>query len=178
MANQSFSFIEALCGTDGPASDRADKMMLYGQFVGAWDGTVTRYGANGERFDSSAEVHFGWALDGRAIQDVWIVPSRLGRAAGEPDNMYGTTLRVLDPRHDSWDITFIDPVRQKHDRMTGREVGQDIVQEYRRADGTICQWCLFEITANSFHWVSRESTDERKSWRLTGEFRLKRRAAN
>jgi hypothetical protein len=175
MANQSFSFIEALCGTDGPASDRADKMMLYGQFVGAWDGTVTRYGVNGERFDSSAEVHFGWALEGRAIQDVWIVPSRLERAAGEADNMYGTTLRVYDPRQDSWDITFIDPVRQKHDRMTGREVGQDIVQEYRRADGTICQWCFFEITANSFHWVSRESTDEGKTWRLTGEFHLKRR---
>ena len=178
MAKKSLSFIEALCGTDGPAPDRADKMMLYGRFVGAWDGTVTRYGANGERFDSSAEVHFGWALEGRAIQDVWIVPSRLGRAPGGTDNMYGTTLRVYDPQPDSWDITFIDPVRQKHDRMTGRQIGSDIIQEYRRADGAICQWCFFEITDNSFHWVSRESTDERRTWRLTVEFHLKRRAAS
>ena len=175
MAKKSLSFVDALCASDGPASDRADKMMLYGQFVGAWDGTVTRYGVNGERFDSSAEVHFGWALEGRAIQDVWIAPSRLGRAAGEADKMYGTTLRVYDPRHDHWDITFIDPVRQKHDRMTGRQVGPDIIQEYRKDDGTICQWCFFEIKVNSFHWVSRESTDERKTWRLTGEFHLKRR---
>lgn len=170
MAKDS-SFIDALCGTDGPAHDRADKMMLYGQFLGAWDGTVTRYGANGERFDASAEVHFGWALEGRIIQDVWIVPSRVGRAPGEADRMYGTTLRVYDPRDDSWEITFIDPVRQTHDRMTG----PDIIQEYRKGDGTICQWCFFEITANSFHWVSRESTDERKTWRLTGEYRLGRR---
>ena len=175
MAKASLSFIEALSGTDGPAPDRADKMMLYGRFVGEWDGTVTRYGANGERFDSSAEVHFGWALEGRAIQDVWIVPSRVGRTPGEPDRMFGTTLRIYDPQHDCWDITFVDPVRQTHDRMTGRQAGPDIIQEYRKADGAICQWCFFEITANSFHWVSRESIDERQTWRLTGEFYLRRR---
>jgi hypothetical protein len=178
MAKNSLSFIEALCANDGPAADRADKMMLYGQFVGAWDGNLTRYGASGERFDQSAEVHFGWTLEGRAIQDVWIVPSRIGRAAGEPDKMYGTTLRVYDPQNDHWEITFIDPVRQTHDRMTGRPVGSDIIQEYRKADGTICQWCFFEITANSFHWVGRESTDERTTWRLTAEFYLKRRLPN
>ena len=174
---KSSSFIDALCGTDGPARDRADKMMLYGQFVGAWDGTLSRYGAGGERSDSSAEVHFDWALEGRAIQDVWIAPSRRGRAPGEADGMYGTTLRVYNPKTDSWDITFIDPVRQKHDRMTGRQAGADIVQEYRKADGTICQWCFFEITPNSFHWVSRESADERRTWRLTAEFHFKRRSA-
>jgi hypothetical protein len=175
MASESFSFIEALCGSGGPAQDRADKMMLYGQFVGAWDGTVTKYGLNGKRFDSSAEVHFGWALEGRAIQDVWIVPSRIGRTPDETDKMYGTTLRVYDRRHDNWQITFIDPVRQTHDRMTGRQVGSDIVQEYRRADDTICQWCFLEIEANSFHWVNRESTDDCNTWRLASEYYLKRR---
>ena len=175
MANVSLSFIGALCGADGPARDRGNEMMLYGQFVGAWDGTVTRYGADGERFNSSAEVHFGWALEGRAIQDVWIVPSRVGRAPGEADKMYGTTLRVYDPRHDNWEITFIDPVRQTRDQMTGRQVGSDIVQEYRKADGTICQWCFLEIEANSFHWVNRESADERNTWRLASEYYLKRR---
>ena len=59
--------------------------------------------------------------------------------------------------------------------MTGRQVGSDIIQEYRDAAGVICQWCFFEIEANSFHWVSREFTDERKTWRLAGEFYLKRR---
>jgi hypothetical protein len=175
MTGKSLSFIDALCGTDGPARDRADKMMLYGQFVGAWDGTLTRYDANGARFEASAEVHFGWALQGRAIQDVWIVPSRVGRPPGEADRMYGTTVRVYDPRHDSWEITFIDPVRQTHDRMTGRQAGSDIIQEYRKDDGTICQWCFFEIEANSFHWVNRESTDDRKTWRLASEYHLKRR---
>lgn len=174
MGNESLSFIEAL-SSDGPAADRADKMMLYGQFIGAWDGTVTVYRENGERFDSSAEVHFGWVLQGRAIQDVWIVPARTGRAASEGDRMYGTTLRIYDPQRDEWQIRWADPVRQVYSQMTGRQVGADIVQEYRDPQGAICQWCFTEIEANSFHWISRESTDERKTWRLIGEFHLRRR---
>lgn len=174
MGSESLSFIEAL-SANGPAPDRADKMMLYGQFVGAWDGTVTVYRADGERFDSSCEVHFGWALQGRAIQDVWIVPSRSERAPGEADRMYGTTLRIYDPQQDQWQIIFVDPVRQSHNEMTGRPVGADIVQEYRDARGVICQWCFTEIEPDSFHWISRESADERKTWRLTGEFYLQRR---
>lgn len=174
MGDTSNSFIEAL-DASGPAPDRAEKMMLYGRFVGAWDGTVTVHRASGERFESSAEVHFGWALQGRAVQDVWIVPARAGRAPGEADRMYGTTLRIYDPHQDHWQIIFVDPVRQSYDRMTGREIGAEIVQEYRDAAGTICQWCFTEIAADSFHWISRESADARKTWRLTGEFHLKRR---
>ena len=174
MSSESLSFVEAL-GADGPAPDRAEKMMLYGRFVGAWDGTVIVHRADGERFESSCEVHFGWALKGRAVQDVWIVPSRTLRAPDEAERMYGTTLRIYDPQNDHWQIIFVDPVRQKYDRMTGREVGADIVQEYRDAMGAICQWCFTEIEADSFHWIGRESTDERKTWRLTGEFYLRRR---
>ena len=54
----------------GPAADRAEKMMLYGQFVGSWDGRVVVHEAAGTRRESSSEVHFGWVLGGRAVQDV------------------------------------------------------------------------------------------------------------
>jgi hypothetical protein len=89
--------------------------------------------------------------------------------------MYGTTLRVYDPKHDNWQITFIDPVRQTYDRMTGQQVGPDIIQEFRDGAGRICQWCFIEIEVDSFHWISRESTDDRATWRLTGEYHLRRR---
>jgi hypothetical protein len=158
--------------SSGPADDRAPQMMLYGQFVGSWDGKVVVHRPDGGRFESSCEVHFGWALAGRAVQDVWIVPSR---SAGEADRMYGTTLRVYDPREDRWEITWIDPVRHAFDRMIGRASGKDIVQEYRNAEGRLTQWCFTGITAESFHWLSRESADEGATWRLTAEFFLKRR---
>ena len=159
----------------GPAPDRAAKMMLYGRFVGSWDGKVVVHEDGGGRRESSTEVHFGWALGGRAVQDVWIAPSRHARNPTESDRVYGTTLRVYDPRSDAWDITWIDPVRQAYDRRIGREVGEDIIQEYRNPQGARCQWLFAEITADSFHWISRDSADEGETWNVRTEFFLRRR---
>jgi hypothetical protein len=124
---------------------------------------------------ASAEVHFGWALEGRAIQDVWIAPATHGRKPGETSRMYGTTLRVYDPKANLWQITWIDPVHQAYNRMTGRGVGADIVQEYRDERGARIQWMFTEITASSFHWIAREFMDDGASWKATGEFFLRRR---
>jgi hypothetical protein len=176
MASKSPFLAEALLAS-GPAEDRAAKMMLYGQFVGAWDGKVVVHEAAGARREASAEVHFGWVLRGRAVQDVWIAPSRNGRKPTDQDRMYGTTLRVYDPQSDEWHITWIDPVRQVYNRMTGRKAGEDIVQEYRNEQGARCQWLFTEIAPESFHWISRDSADEGKSWTLRAEFFLRRREA-
>ena len=89
--------------------------------------------------------------------------------------MYGTTLRVYDPKNDLWHITWIDPVKQVFNRMTGSKVGRDIVQEYRTENGRRCQWMFTEITAESFRWTSRESPDGGETWIVRGEFFLRRR---
>jgi hypothetical protein len=172
--SESQSFYQALIAS-GPASDRAEKMMLYGQFIGSWEGTVIVHHPDGQRFENSCEVHFGWALAGRAVQDVWIAPSRKTRAAGAEDGMYGTTLRVYDPKTNHWEITWIDPVRRNYQRMLGRPVGNEIIQEYRDENGNIGQWCFTDIRPDSFHWISRESKDARITWNLTAEFFLHRR---
>jgi hypothetical protein len=174
MSSDSLSFIDILSAR-APAHDRAKAMMLYGRFVGAWDGTVTIFRASREQYSSTCEAHFGWVLGGRAIQDVWIAPSRQGREPGTEDRMYGTTLRVYDPRSDQWQIQWSDSVRQDFIQMVGGPVGSDILQEYRDAQGTICQWCFVDIAPDSFRWISRESTDNRQSWRVTSVFHFARR---
>jgi len=166
-------FIDALVARY-PAHDRSAKMMLYGQFVGSWEGKVVVHEPGGSLREGSSEVHFGWALAGRAVQDVWIAPSRRMREPGEQDRMYGTTLRVYDPRRDVWHITWIDPVQQVRDTMTGHAVGEDIIQEYRNPQGLRCQWLFTEITGESFHWISRDTVDHGKSWNVRTEFFLKR----
>jgi len=52
------------------------------------------------------EAHFGWALEGRAVQDVWIMPGIAERTSGSDrtNNMYGTTLRVWDSSIEAWRI--------------------------------------------------------------------------
>ena len=172
---------------DGPAPDRAEKMMLYGQFIGSWEGYTRsrnlQVDSNGEvHFDgnsafkeSTLEIHFGWMLCGRIIQDVWILPKRKDVNDETEHGMYGTTLRVYDPKADLWYITFIDPfTTQSYHRMIGRKVGNDIVQEYRKGN-RITHWIFTDITKDSFHWMWKDSMDNGNSWNLQAEFFLKRR---
>ena len=67
------AFSDALCA-QAPADDRAGRMELYGWLVGSWDLDVTRFQADGAVIRRKGEWHFGWVLEGRAIQDVWIIP--------------------------------------------------------------------------------------------------------
>ena len=161
----------------GPAADRADSMMLYGRFVGSWEGRLLYTDPANVRHETTAEVHFGWVLEGRAVQDVWIAPARKDRKQGEPLLMHGSTFRIYDPKNDCWQITWLDPVKQRRDIMVGRASGEDIVQEYRADDGRRVQWTFTEITANSFHWTNRDSVDDGRNWTIRGEFFLKRRGS-
>jgi hypothetical protein len=166
----------ALCA-GGPALDMQTPMLLYGQFVGSWEGLVVVHRADGSRREASCEVHFGWVLEGRAVQDVWIAPARKDRQdpnRSTKGEMYGTTLRVYDPANDCWHITWINPGAQSYQTMIGRKAGEDIVQEYREEDGTLCQWCFVEIADSSFHWIGRTSKDNGQSWKVEDEFFLRR----
>jgi len=166
-------------GAVGPAPEHEAQLMLYGQFVGAWEGTVVVYRRDGTRREESCEVHFGWVLEGRAIQDVWIGPARADRTDPDRDasrDMYGTTIRVYDPEHDLWQITWIEPGSQTIGRMTGRRQGDDIVQEYRDDEAILWQWRFTEITPESFRWIARESPDDGTSWQVRNEFFLRRLA--
>lgn len=171
----STSFIDAL-HSDGPAPDRADKMDLYGRFVGRWEMDALHHRDDGSTQRSRGEIHFGWVLEGRAIQDVWIVPDRNTRARAAPDQLdfYGTTLRVYDPGIDAWHILWIDPVMQAYPRMIGRARGADIVQDGIDSNGTAIRWSFTEITAQSFHWLAEISADGGATWQLQVEFFARR----
>lgn len=162
---------------DGPASDRTSEMMLYGQFVGSWDLQIIDYEADGSRWEGIGEVHFGWVLEGRVIQDVWISPPRNARVnVSTKRNTYGTTLRVYDPKIDAWHILWVNPITQTYNAMTGRKIGDKIVQEYRDENGTMNQWIFSEITPKSFHWIGQSSNDKGKSWRVETGFFARRRS--
>jgi hypothetical protein len=123
------------------------------------------------------EVHAGWILEGRAVQDVWIMPRRSERSAN-PDrtmNMFGTTLRSWDPTTQAWRISWTNPVSGHREDQVGRRSGSDIVQLGTRADGTQTRWTFTEITPDSFHWLGEALQADAKTWMLEGEFRAKRR---
>jgi hypothetical protein len=170
-----FHTVLAAPGRSPEIPDSAD---LYGWLCGSWDLDVLHYSAVDVRDCAlKGEVHAGWVLEGRAVQDVWIMPPRSQRSA-KPDtsmNMYGTTLRSWDPTVQAWRISWTNPVSGHHEELIGRWSGKDIVQLGTRADGTQTRWSFTEITADSFHWTGEALQTDGKTWRLEGEFRAKRR---
>ena len=169
------AFLEAL-RADTAASARGDKMDLYGWLVGSWDLDVTRFGEDGSVRRRPGEWHFGWVLEGRAIQDVWIVPARSQQAKSGGERYYGSTLRTYDPRIDAWHIQWTDPASQNYLTMVGRREGDDIVQLGKTPDGNLARWSFSEIRSDSFLWRGEISTDAGTTWRCHVEFRARRRA--
>lgn len=158
-----------------PAEDRADEMMLFGQFVGDWDVDFTVYGPDGAAHTEKAEWHFGWILEGRAVQDVWIVPRRGERErAGPVPSDYGTTIRFRDPSIDAWRVVYVSPVRGDVLTFVARKVGDEIVLEGRDAEGAPMRWIFSEITAQSFRWRRVVSEDGGETWRVHKEMRVRR----
>src|SRR5215472_15683805 len=129
-------FMQAL-HSEGPASDR--DMALYGWLIGDWVMDATIHRDDGTTFDGRGEIHFGWVLEGRAIQDVWALPGAY----------HGTTLRIYDPGLEAWHILWSDPVRQSYTRQLGRAEGPDIVQIGKNGAGETLRWRFTQITADS-----------------------------
>jgi hypothetical protein len=168
------SFIYALV-SDGPAPDRVEKMALYGRFVGRWEMDTVRYLKDGSTHRGKGEIHFAWALQGRAVQDVWIVPTR-GPEAHDPapGDFYGTTLRIYDPSHDYWHIFWTDPLFQIYRSMIGRPEGADIVQHGTDEIGRPERWSFRDITDDSFHWRAERARNPEAEFDLVVEFFARR----
>ena len=149
---------------EGPAADSAGKMQLYGWLIGNWEMDATVHADDGTTHKGQGQIHFAWALEGRAIQDVWILPGVF----------YGTTLRVYDPGLDAWHILWSDPLRQYYTRQLGRARGRDIVQEGQNDAGEQIRWSFTDITANSFRWLGERSRDAGATWQLQAEFLARR----
>lgn len=133
---------------DKPAPEYRDKLMLFGQFVGDWEFDGVGQGADGKQGTDKGEIHFSWALQGRAIQDVWIERERSDHAPG----IYGTTVRFYDPKIDAWRSTWIDPVYGAVRTFIGRKVGEEIVLESKDDKGRTIHWIFSQIKPDSFHW--------------------------
>jgi hypothetical protein len=181
LDTKSSDLIEVL-HADGPAADRAERLALYGQFVGDWDTDIVTHAPDGTRHQGQGEIHFGWILEGRAIQDVWMIPRRADRRADAPampvaGNWYGTTIRVYDPDLDAWRITWIDPATNKYYQQIGRKLGADIVQEGTTEAGLRSRWSFTEIAPRSFHWKGEASSDNGATWRLLVEVFARRAGA-
>ncbi len=171
---ENFQTVLAASGRSPEIPESAD---IYGWLIGRWELEVLHYkGVDVSSLGITGEVHFGWVLEGRAVQDIWIMPRRSERTVqtGKTNNMFGTTLRVWDPSIQAWLIRWINPVTGHREEQIGRRVDNDIVQVGARPDGTPTRWRFTEITQDSFRWMGESLNADGQTWKLEGEFRAKR----
>lgn len=161
------TMMQALAAT-GRAPEIPPEADLYGWLEGSWKLDVLHYAADVRDRNIQGEAHFGWVLEGRAVQDVWIMK------AENIVNTYGTTLRVWDAALQAWRVTWTNPISGRRDELIGRRHGSDIVQIGAHADGTPIRWIFTGITADSFRWIGEALNPDGATWKLEAEFRGRR----
>lgn len=161
----------------GPHPSLGAEAKTYGRLIGSWAGEFHDR-VNGKVISGPMEVHFGWVLQGRAVQDTWIAPDRQARHGtadlpAEGRDTYGSTLRVWDPVSKLWRVTWTSPARQIVQKLIGHSHGEDIVQ-WGFWNDRPQRWCFRRITASSCFWEAHSLADDGVTWDVQTEFELKR----
>lgn len=168
-------FTNALVSAEASTELTADER-IYDRLIGSWHARIIDYLDDGTKLERDGEWHFARVLEGRAIQDIFIVPPRGERSTDTPKlrNRYGTTLRMYHPDERRWAITFINPVIGGHNVLVARLEGPDIIQEGRDDRGNIMRWSFTDIRETSARWYGERSYDNGDTWKLEAEFFLTR----
>ena len=149
-----------------PESHNTEKLMLFGQFVGSWDLRWVGEGTDGRPATMNDELHFGWVLGGRAVQDVWIVPGRdEPETENAPMRFHGSTIRFYDPVLEAWRSTWIEPINGRVRRFIGHPVDGEIVL-LSDEDGPQLRWRFTDIESDSFTWRAETSHDGSAIWQF------------
>jgi hypothetical protein len=156
-----------------PHPSLGEEARTFDRFVGTWDGEFTSYRKGGTVYHRKGELHFGWVLDGRAVQDLWIAYPTAERKERE----IGTTIRFFDTSLKQWRIVFILPEFNYVVTAQGGREGDRIVLRGVDTNGLPIRWTFSEITHDTFHWQGKRSYDGGKTWKLEEDHHMKRRSA-
>lgn len=161
-------FVNALV-SNGRNSIIPEKDDYFGALIGEWN---FEWNDNNAKRQVIGEWIFSWVLEGRAIQDVFICPSRATRNINpQPDGEYGTTFRIYNSKTAKWDISYGctgNITRLEAQRENDKIVLTEITQKKEK-------WVFSEIEGNSFHWQNI-NVEEDGTWHVNADLYAKRRA--
>lgn len=155
----------------GPHPSLGEPARLWDRFVGAWDCDYTFYLADGGVRRARGELEFGWIIDGRAIQDIWITYP--DDATKERD--IGTSIRFYDDETRMWRVVFVSPAYRALTTVQGGAEGDRIVLRGEGREGVSLRWSFNDIKPDEFVWRGEKSRDGGQTWQLREEHRMRRR---
>jgi hypothetical protein len=152
-----------------------DQAQVVGRLIGTWDVEYTTFAKDGTADRRTGEFIVEWVMDGRAIQDLWIVHPSGKRKERE---VY-TDLHWFDAKSRTWRSAFVDPEHGSVARFTGGPVGNDrYVLQTPDFGSNQTRWSFYDIRRDSFAVRGEASGDDGKTWKLESEYRMKRRHSN
>lgn len=157
-----------------PNPSLGDQAKVLNRLVGAWNVQYTDFMKDGTTLHRTGEFVVGWIMDGRALQDLWIVDP-WGK---HKDREVYTDVHYFDAKSRTWHAVFVDPQDGSVARFTAREVANDrLVLESTEIDSGETRWSFNDIHPDSFIWRDEGSADGGKTWKLRSEYHMKRRGA-
>jgi uncharacterized protein len=172
-ADPRLDMVTALRAT-GPDPSLGDHAGVIGHLVGTWDVEYTDFSKDGKVTHRTGELIFGWVLDGRVLQDLWIVDP----SGTHKDREVYTDLFYFDPKSETWSAAAIDPEHASVARLTGGAASDDrIVLDSPDLGAKEARWSFNDIHPDSFIFRDEASNDDGKTWRLRSEYHMKRRGA-
>jgi hypothetical protein len=172
VMNATGTMLERL-GAPGPQTDAEEALMLFGRLAGSWVIDKKEIAGDGTTQEFVADWHFGWTLEGRAVQDVLVTRTPGGAVVG-----YGSTIRSYDKSRALWWCVWQDPLAGQFAVLAGRPAGDRIVLDGAWTpdlrEGSRFRWTFSEITADSFRWEGHVAEGERP-WILQEEMQARRR---
>lgn len=156
-----------------PNPSLGEEAQTFDRLIGSWEADFGFPQHDGTVRHKKGELHFGWVMDGHAVQDLWI-----GYPTGEQkERTIGTTFRFFDTKLKNWRIVFINPQYNYVVTTQGGREGDSIVLRGADSDGLPIRWTFRDITSQSFHWTGEKSHDGGKTWVLEEDHHMKRRAS-
>src|SRR3954454_5919695 len=151
------TMLASLMTSESPRAEYADALSPFAPLIGSWDLDVSYYAEDGTvTNETKGEWHFAWALDGRAVADIWITPSRAARAV-DGDGEWGLSIRIHDPELNAFRSTWMGPKAAFVMPFVAHATEDTITLESQTAKTR----CAFTgITGTGFHWRNEDDEDE------------------
>ena len=169
---ESSSDLAAVLPASAPHPSLGDQERGFGRLVGTWQVEYMDVMKDGTQLHRTGLFIVGWIMDGRAIQDVWIVDPSPGHAERE---IYAD-VRYFDPKTLTWPSVFFDPERASMAKFSGGAIdGDRVVFQSSEIDTKLTRWSFEDIGPSTFVFRDQSSSDDGKTWKLRAEYHMRRK---
>jgi hypothetical protein len=139
------------------------------QLTGTWDVAYEYVGKDGTLKHSRGQVHYGWILDGRALQEVWT-----SDASGPDLRPYGTTINFYDSKQQRWTAVWVYPAEAMTTIVSGGDVNGSYVLTGKDESGKLQRWSTSVVEPDVVLGRFDLSSDDGRTWRQVGTNHMRR----